>query len=204
MPLTRTQGEAALKYVVLTVLDQPDDGPLMKSITNDQITDIRVFPSLQEIDIGNLQYPKDDGSLSALGPGQKGLLRAFCAFIKYRSIQSLPIGDNWTSISQEEYDEFCCSTAFDGTIYGLTSSAYPGLPTAPSARARDPVTDFKRGIKQDTSDPKATTLRLDTLFVGRLQPLSSNVTMIRTNPVSIPTMGRPKRIIACPLPARYC
>jgi hypothetical protein len=151
MPLTRAQGEAALNYVVLTVLNQPDDGPLMKSLRNDSINDVSDFPSLQEIDIENLKYPEDDGSLSALVPGLKGRLRAFCAFIRYRVDMSLPIGDNWTSITPEEYDEFRCSRAFDGTIYGVTSSANPGLPTAQSTRARDPVTDFKRGIKRDPS-----------------------------------------------------
>jgi hypothetical protein len=44
--------------------------------------------------------------------------------------------------------------------------ANPGLPTAPSTRTRNPIADFKRGIKHDTSDPKATNLRLDSLGGG--------------------------------------
>jgi hypothetical protein len=87
------------------------------------------------------------------------LLIAFCAFIKYRSIQSLPIGDNWTSITQEEYDEFRCSTAFDGTIYGICSRA---------------IADFKLGIKHDTSDPKATNLRLDSLGGETSTPITKS------------------------------
>jgi hypothetical protein len=50
------------------------------------------------------------------------MLIALCAFIKYRVIQSSPIGDNWTSITRQEYDEFRSSPYFDGTIFG---SRYP-------------------------------------------------------------------------------
>jgi hypothetical protein len=32
MPLTTAQGEAALKYIVLTVMNQPEDRPMAKSL----------------------------------------------------------------------------------------------------------------------------------------------------------------------------
>jgi hypothetical protein len=56
MPLTRTQGEATLKYVVVEVLNQPDDGPLMKSVMNELIDHARDLTSLQKHDIGDLKY----------------------------------------------------------------------------------------------------------------------------------------------------
>jgi hypothetical protein len=40
MPLTRIESKAALKHVVVTVLYQRDDGPLMQSLTNEGIDNI--------------------------------------------------------------------------------------------------------------------------------------------------------------------
>jgi hypothetical protein len=67
MPLTRTQGEAALKHVVVTVLDQPEDGELMKSLTKSEgYLHVSDLTSLHETTIGNLTYPEDDGTISNL------------------------------------------------------------------------------------------------------------------------------------------
>jgi hypothetical protein len=154
MPLTRTQGEAALKHVVVTVLDEPEDGELMKALKSEGYLKVSALTSLRETTIENLTYPEDDGTLSKVKQNQKGLLVAFCAFIKHRNDLSLPIGDDWTNITQEEYDDFRVSRSFDGTIHGLTPASRPGIPPAPSARApaaRDPIADFQRGIKRDAS-----------------------------------------------------
>ena len=154
MTLTRTQGENALKHVVITVLNQPIDGPLMLSLTNALIDHISDLTSINANDIEDLKYPTSDGTLSKIGPGHRGMLRCFCAFVRYRYAQSLPIGDDWTGITQEEFDEFRTSSHYDGTMFGISSVSnpgLPGLPSTPSTRPRDPVAEFKRGIKRDTS-----------------------------------------------------
>jgi hypothetical protein len=122
MPLTRTQDTAALKYIIETVLNQPVDGPITKSLTYigfDYVTDL---PSLRDADILTMRYSADDGTLTALSLPYRGRLTAFCAFMRYRTIQSSPIGDNWTSITREEFDAFRVNPYFDGTIFG---SRYP-------------------------------------------------------------------------------
>jgi hypothetical protein len=89
MALTRTQGKAALKHVVVTVLDQSDDRELMKSLKSEGYIHVSDLTSLRETTIENLTYPEDDGTPSNLKKNQKGLLVAFCAFIKYRNVSSL-------------------------------------------------------------------------------------------------------------------
>jgi hypothetical protein len=151
MPFTRAQGETALNYVVLTSMNQPVDGPVVKALADAQIDHVDDLTSLIEPDIDNLAYTAADGNRSSLGPGHRGVLRAFCAYVRYRAVQTSPIGDDWTSITAEEFNAFRVSPMFNGTIYGNTSISNPGLPAAPSTRARDPVADFKRGIKRDPS-----------------------------------------------------
>jgi hypothetical protein len=56
MPLTRAQGEAARRHVVCNVMDQPDDGPLERSLTNAQLIHAGLLGSLIENDIENLTY----------------------------------------------------------------------------------------------------------------------------------------------------
>jgi hypothetical protein len=46
-----------------------------------------------------MKYPAADGTLCATEAGHHGML-AFCAFVRYRAAQSLPIGDNWHSITR--------------------------------------------------------------------------------------------------------
>jgi hypothetical protein len=56
MPPTRAQGEAALKYVVLTVMNQPEDGPIKKSLPEAMIENVEDLGSLIESDIENLTF----------------------------------------------------------------------------------------------------------------------------------------------------
>jgi hypothetical protein len=150
MPPTRAQGEAALKYVVLTVMNQPEDGPIKKSLPEAMIENVEDLGSLIESDIENLTFIAADTNPTAIGPGHRGILRAFIAYIRHRATQPSPIGDDWNNVTREEFDAYHISPLFNGTIYGSTTVTNLGTPAAaPSSHARDPVTDFQRGIKRD-------------------------------------------------------
>jgi hypothetical protein len=152
MPLTRSERAAALNYVITVVMEEDVDGPLVRSLANANIEYVSELYSLAAIDIVNLTYAASDGTPTALGAGKRGLLVAFCAFIRYRATQPSPIGDDWLSITSKEFDDFRISAYFDGTIYGNTSIVNQGpAASAPSARVRDPIEEFKRGIKRDVS-----------------------------------------------------
>jgi hypothetical protein len=149
MPLT--QGGAALKHVVCTVMNQPDDGPLEKSLVNALIVNVGDLGSLIETDIENHTFVATEGENPiAVGPGQRGILQAFIAYIRYRATQPSPIGDDWNNVSQEEFDAYRISPLFNGTIYGNPFlSTNPIGSAASSTNTHDPITDFKRGIKRD-------------------------------------------------------
>jgi hypothetical protein len=54
MPFTRAQCEAALKSVVLTVMNQPVDGPMAKLLAEAMIENIEDLGSLIKTDIEKL------------------------------------------------------------------------------------------------------------------------------------------------------
>jgi hypothetical protein len=57
MPFTREQGKAALKHIVLTVMNQPDDGPMAKSLlAKAMIENIEDLGSLIETDIEKFSF----------------------------------------------------------------------------------------------------------------------------------------------------
>jgi hypothetical protein len=79
MPLTRTQDdEAALKHIVIQVIEQPDGGPMMKAlaVAIDKVADLA---SIGQVDIEKLTYTADDGTHSAIGAVQVEILIAFHA-----------------------------------------------------------------------------------------------------------------------------
>jgi hypothetical protein len=152
MPLTRAQGGAALKHVVCTVIYQPDNGPLEKLLANAMIVNVGDLGSLIETDIENLTFAATEGENPiAIGPGQRGIIQAFIAYIRYRATQPSPIGDDWKNIAQEEFEAYRISPLFNGSIYGNPLSANPSGSAASSTNACDPIADFKRGIKRDPS-----------------------------------------------------
>jgi hypothetical protein len=146
MPLTRGQGEAALRHVVRNVMNQPDDGPLERSLTNAQLIHVGLLGSLIETDIEDLTYvAATEGEAQPqapipIGPGQRGILRAFLAYIRYRGMQPDPIGDDWLDVTQVEFDLYRISPLFNGTIFGNPMSTTTGGSAASSVGApRDPV-----------------------------------------------------------------
>jgi hypothetical protein len=107
MLFTREQGWAALTYVIITVMNQPEDGPMAKSLAAAQIDNVEDLGTLLEADIENLSFiPLVDADPTLMGPGQRGILRAFIAFIRHRANEDNPIGDNWNDITREEFNTY--------------------------------------------------------------------------------------------------
>jgi energy-converting hydrogenase Eha subunit C len=124
---------------------------MAKSLTAAQILDnVEDLGTLLEADIENLSFIALVGADPTLmGPGQRGILRAFIAFIRHRANEDNPIGDNWNEITREEFSTYGVGPSFNGTIFGSPSPSNPSTPAASSTHACDAVADFKRGIKRD-------------------------------------------------------
>jgi hypothetical protein len=57
-------------------MNQPNDGPMLKSFRETLIDNVEDLKSPSESDIDNLAYTADDGNRSSIGAGHRGVLRA--------------------------------------------------------------------------------------------------------------------------------
>jgi hypothetical protein len=72
MPFTRAQqGAAALTYVIITVMNQPEDGRMAKSLAAAQIDNVEDLGTLLEADIQNISFIALIGEdPTPMGPGR--------------------------------------------------------------------------------------------------------------------------------------
>jgi hypothetical protein len=90
--------------------------------------------------------------------GEIGLIKSFIHFVHYRDEIVNPIGDDWRSITQDEFDQFRCNTKYTRQFASLASLSTPSASTSSSASEPTPTSShsapslvdlFKRGIKRD-------------------------------------------------------
>ena len=152
MVLTRAEGEDALTHVLKNVFELEDDNPLFRALSKDGLLDIADVVSLPFEDIGNLTYIDDQGDERKLVRRYTSLLHAFKSYFLHRRNQGNPIGEKWTDITYETITIFRL-----GPDYPLVTSPPPTAlapspsPPLTSQRIRDPIADFKKGIKRDSS-----------------------------------------------------
>ena len=111
---------------------------------------------MSQLEIDGLTY--EDGAQSTLPVPvpARAYLRILKAYHAYRHETGDPIGDAWTAITAEQFDEFRVAdynVLTMGSTSGYTTVHSTPTPTGPPAtsRPRDPVADFKKGIKRDPS-----------------------------------------------------
>jgi hypothetical protein len=115
-------------------MNQPEDGPMTKSLAEAMLENIEDLGSLVESDIKNPTFITADMNPTAIGPGHWGILRAFIAYIRYRATQPSPIGDDRNDVTREEFNTYHIGPLFNGIIYGNTVTNL-GTPAAPSSHA---------------------------------------------------------------------
>jgi len=106
--------------------------------------------SLSGDDINALTWskPLTSGSVqqTPLNGGARGLLHALLGFVFHRASKGMPIHeDEWAHVEQQEFEDYRISPDF--LVYRTNPVPVPHHTTIP--KVRDPVQDFKRGIKRD-------------------------------------------------------
>jgi hypothetical protein len=166
VPNTRSATKAAFTHVVDVVLDNQNITNALAKAGLDDIGDILAFDDAAIID---LKYPDPDPNVTQLHPirrGEIGLLRTFIHFVHYREEISDPIDNKWTTITQDEFNQFRCNIKYTRRFTTLSnlqhitiaSTAAPALQPSSSAptpsrtsSTATPVEMFKKGIKRDPS-----------------------------------------------------
>jgi hypothetical protein len=152
--LTCTQATDIFQYVLKTVMQLQETDPLYISMQQNGVTNIFDLVSINTSEINMFTYKDDAGTVHPLKRGDIGLFRAFIGFILYRANTGNPINDaDWLNVTVGEFNAFRISPDFIASNSGMTTTA-PATrmanPTSvPTPRVKDPVMEFKRGIKRD-------------------------------------------------------
>ena len=151
MVFTRADGKLALAHVIKDVFELLDDHPLHTSLLQAGIVEIGDVLSMPYDDILVLTYRDDKGDEHPVAKGDKYRLR----IIKYYHHHRITVGDpieDWLALTREEYHEYRVSKDYDDTLKdsqapsaGRSSSSS----SVPSPRVRDPIAEFKKGIRRD-------------------------------------------------------
>jgi hypothetical protein len=105
--LTRQQAQDALTHVLQTLLRFADSDPLPLSLVCSGYTDIRHVITMAQDDINALEYEDGNQGVVGMPSPARTLLRIFNAYHVYQYEDGDPIGDGWTSITPQEFNEFC-------------------------------------------------------------------------------------------------
>jgi len=119
MPLTQTKDMEAFDHLLNVVFRVSKDGPLYKALMKSGDTDIRDILSLDQTDIDSLTYDRSDTEKDIpLSRWDKVLIKIFKHYILHRSSIGLPIGNDWLSITPEDFGKYRISSDYP-TAYAL-------------------------------------------------------------------------------------
>ena len=158
----------ALEHILSTVFGLDDKSPLTKALKAEGVTYISEFLTLDPSTIDSLTYVVEEKGKRSTVPVPKGhrrLITVFFDFVLYRKHQGTPVGEDWISITAEEFDAFRISpeyllasrlgnggvAVFQAPTASQSMSLTPGTTTSSSNTSRT-ISDedmFKRGIKRD-------------------------------------------------------
>ena len=98
-------GKDMLAHVVVNVLKQPADSPVVRALAGAGIIEILDLLSLDPRVRNALTYELDDGTVKPLPLGHMNLLRVLKIFADYQDGIGDPVED-WTQITKQHFDDF--------------------------------------------------------------------------------------------------
>ena len=150
--LTRQQAQDALTHVLQSLLGFTNTDPLPLALARSGYTDIHHVITMTQDDINALEYEDDNQELVAVPSPARNLLRVFNSYHVYRYEEGDPIGDAWATITAQEFNEFhvgVYTVIINPSPAGYARRRASATSTSTTPRPRDPVADFKKGIKRD-------------------------------------------------------
>jgi hypothetical protein len=145
-----------LKLILMNILEDDEDdgsaGPIQLALRKAKVKGILGVNSMASTTLETLSYDDNITKVNTpLEKGEIGLLTTFCAFIFYRASIGEPIDSvqKWNDLSLEDFQNFRVSKEWftisenPGKVFTASTSSSGGN------QSRDPIADFKRGIKRD-------------------------------------------------------
>ena len=150
MPFTRADARTALNHVVGTAFGGPDDGPLAKALEKAGHQDIRSVVSVTATELDELRYNDSTGAEVRVPRPCLAMIETLSLHVEHRVSEENPIGDAWTSIAEGEFDAFRMSPCVLASRRGHSATTAPP-PVSSATKSRDPLAEFKKGVKRDAS-----------------------------------------------------
>jgi hypothetical protein len=165
MPFSRAQNKSTLDRILTEVFedDKDDGGPgdIRRALAEDGTPGITDLAAMDSSEIAALSYTVD-GDKIPLKRYQVGLIKTFKGYLYHRGTLGTPLLtlEDWDTFDHDAFDKFRVSTSWmvlsevglDGAPMA-SSNAPPSLAghnnEHHSTRIRDPVSEFKKGIKRD-------------------------------------------------------
>jgi hypothetical protein len=151
---TRDQANRIKCHIFQTVLGQEADGPIERSLHKNMLDNIQAISTMTRDVICSLNYDTvvgTDTSTKDLNPGQRGILTSlqdFLTSVAKKKGSSLSF-DEYLAMTSDDYDDFRTDPSYMPTAQTGTAVMPPSQSS--NSHTRDPVTDFKRGIKRDVN-----------------------------------------------------
>jgi hypothetical protein len=151
---TRDHGTQIKNHIFQTVLSQDNDSPIERALRKSGLDNIHSICTMQRADVRVLNYDtvaESNTTTTDLNPGQRGLLTSLQDFLIFKGREkgaSLSF-DEYLALTSDQYDDFRTDPSYMPTAQTGITTAPPQNPSL--NHNRDPVTDFKRGIKRDVN-----------------------------------------------------
>ena len=144
MVRTRQEDTKDLKYVINDLMGLNQDKEVEKAILDAGYTDLSLFLAISDDELDAIEVKVDDTNKRPLNRIERGKITSFQSYVIHRQNIGKPIDPNgFHSIKADDFRAYKLSADYVAVRTGLTGP--PNLVPL----SRDPVSEFKRGIKRD-------------------------------------------------------
>jgi hypothetical protein len=154
MVFTHPDGSAALAYIINDVFDLYDNNSLALALENKGCKDIYDVISMSDNDIDSLTYINTNNDIVTLQGVLKNKIRILQQYIMHIYCSNEPIGNDWESITAENFDIYRTSTYLIETPVQLDTEMKATLLLA--LFSYDISNDCKNKVSQDEVSNSAT------------------------------------------------
>ena len=158
MPPLSAQERASFDHVINVVMGVGSTSQLIDALNRNGYNDICDIAAMSTTDVESLQYDVMDPDTNDVtthwlkdAPTSYlvGTLRCFVHYVIFKDIQGFPISGNWQAITRTDFDDFRTGGEYQRMLTGSSNLQPPGTTSPATAKARDVVAEFRKGIKRD-------------------------------------------------------
>ena len=120
----------------------------------EKIKDVIQLANLTELEIKCMNYKDDAGVIQTLRKGDMGILRAFTSYIGYMHSCGDPIGEDWSSITIDDFDQYRIGPDFMALVTVAAPQAQSkaqAINQTTSSNKTSLAKEFMKGSKRDPS-----------------------------------------------------